>query len=170
MSTQSIFAAAVIAISILPVLSALYFVRRQRFEFAAAFLAFVLITAITITATNRLGIHHISVLGFPAILIVASLVVRKRVMVILTLYNVLCAAWLVFGELSGAYTPTVLLRSVPGDFFSASIILILTAVMVRLISETLLRLEPRGITVLTQPNLPAVHGPAFDRSSAEPAR
>ncbi|MEP7136850.1 MAG: PAS domain S-box protein [Chloroflexota bacterium] len=139
LSTHNILAAIVIAISILPVLASFYFIRRQRFEFAAAFLAFVLITAITITATNGLGIHHISVLGYPVILIVASLVIRKRLMVILTLYNILCAAWLVFGELLGAYTPTILVKSVVGDFFSVSIILILTAAMIRLVSETLVQ-------------------------------
>jgi len=139
MSTHSIIAAIVIAISILPVLASLYFVRRQNFEFAATFLALVLITAITITATNGLGIHHISVFGYSTILIVASLVVRKPVMVILTLYNILCVAWLVFGELFGAYTPTVLVKSVAGDFFSTSLILVLTAVMVRLLSDTLFK-------------------------------
>ena len=58
-------------------------------------------------------------------------------MVILTLYTIGCVAWLVFGELSGAYTPAVLVQSVPGDFFSAPLILILTALMVRLLTETL---------------------------------
>src|SRR4030095_692549 len=45
----------------------------------------------------------------------------------------------VFGELSGAYTPTTLVHTVAGDFFSVSVILIVTAIMVRLLSETLFR-------------------------------
>ena len=121
----------------LPVLASLFFVRKQKFELAAVFLAIVLITLITIIATNDLGVHHISVLGYPTVLIIASLVIRKRTMVMLTIYTILCVAWLVFGELLGAYTPAPLLHSVPGDFFSISLIIILTAVMVRLITESL---------------------------------
>lgn len=139
LSAGNTFAAALIAIAILPVLAAVYFIRRQKFERAAMFLAFVLLSLCTLIATYELGIHHISILAYPAILIIASLVMRKRIMALLTLFAIGCAAWLVFGELSGAYTPKVLERSVPGDFFSVAITLIVTAVMVRLLSETLFK-------------------------------
>ncbi len=124
-------------LSTLPVLFSLYFVRRRMFEPAAAFIAVVLMTSITFTATNGLGIHHPGVLGYGAILIVASLVTRTRTLLVLLGYNLLCAAWLVFGELLGWYIPGRLVRSVPGDFFTVTIILILTAVMVRMITETM---------------------------------
>ena len=137
MSTNSVFAATVIALSLLPVLASLYFVRRAMFETAAAFLAIVMSTAITIIATRGLGIHHLSVLGYPVVLIVASLVTRKWTMLLITLYTILCAAWLVFGELLGAYTPGVLVHSVPGDFFSVATILIITSIMVRRVTEVL---------------------------------
>ena len=71
------------------------------------------------------------------------MVTRKRTLAFLTLIAVGCAAWLVFGELSGAYTPHVLVRSVPGDFYTVSITLILTAVMARLITETLFQSNHR---------------------------
>src|SRR4026208_1940582 len=48
MSTNSVFAATVLALSLLPVLASVYFVRRAMFETAAAFLAIVMSTAITI--------------------------------------------------------------------------------------------------------------------------
>ena len=139
LSTNDTFGAVLIAISILPILASLVLVRRQKFELTAICLAFLLITMITLIATKGLGVHHISLLGYPAILIVASLVTRKRIMVIITLYNILCVAWLVFGELSGAFVPTVLVRSVVGDFFSVSIIVILTAIMAGLITHSLFR-------------------------------
>jgi two-component system sensor kinase FixL len=137
MSTHSVFAATIIALSLLPVLASLYLVRLAMFETAAAFLAIVMSTAITIIATKGLGIHHLSVLGYPIVLIVASLVTRKWTMLVITLYTILCVAWLVFGELSGAYTPGILVHSVAGDFFSVATILIMTAVMVRRITEIL---------------------------------
>lgn len=121
------------------ILSAFFFIRNQNFEVAAVFLAIVLFLLITLIATTGLGIHHLSNLGFPTILIVASLVTRKRTMIFLTLFAVGCTAWLVFGELSGAYTPGPLTRSVPGDFFTTMVVLIATAFMVRFLTEALFR-------------------------------
>ena len=121
------------------VLFVFFFIRKQLFETAAVFLAMVLFLLITMIATAGLGIHHLSNFGFPTILIVASLVTRKRTMVFLTLFAVGCAAWLVFGELSGAYTPTTLTNSVPGDFFTTAIVLVIDAFMVRMLTETLFR-------------------------------
>jgi len=131
--------AGILALGLLSTLASIYFIRHQKFELTAAFLAVLLITLITLIATRGLGVHHLSVLGYPAILIVASLVTRKRTMAFIILFNLLCVAWLVFGELSGAYTPTTLVRSVNGDFFSVSIVLIVTAIMVRMISEAMFR-------------------------------
>lgn len=113
------------------------FISRKEFEKAAIFLALILFLMITIVSTSGLGIHHISNFGFPAILIVASLVIRKRTLVFLTIFSIACVAWLVFGELLGLYTPHILERSVPGDFFSVTIMLIATSIMVRLLTESL---------------------------------
>jgi hypothetical protein len=133
------FASTLLLAGTLPVLAGYYLVSRQKFEITAVFLSVVLILLNTVLATQSLGIHHISVLAFPAILIVASLVTRRQTMIFLTAFTVACLAWLVFGELYNFYTPGILVRSVVGDFYSASIIIILTAVMVRVLSETLFR-------------------------------
>lgn len=122
-----------------PVAATYYLVRRQQFELAAVFLSVVLILINTMLATNGLGIHHISVLAYPAILIVASLVTKKRTMIFLTAFVIICVGWLVFGELNFLYTPAILVNSVPGDFFSASLIITLTAIMIRILSEMLFR-------------------------------
>ena len=137
------FGVTAIAVGFLPVLASAYFVHRQKFEWAATLLAIILMVLITVLATNSLGIHHISNFAFPVILVIASMVMRKRVMAFLTLFAIGCVAWLVFGELSGAYTPSTLVRSVPGDFFTASVIIILTAAMVRLITESLFQTNTR---------------------------
>ena len=133
------FAAMMILVGSAPVAATYYLVRRQKFEHAAISLSVVLICINTILATNGLGIHHISVLAYPAILIVASLVTKKRTMFFLTALAVVCIGWLVFGELGSLYTPTTLVSSVPGDFFSASVIITLTAVMIRILSEMLFK-------------------------------
>jgi len=138
MAKDTLFAI-IIASSIPPVLAVFFLARRNRFELSAVLLAIILLSMLTAGATTGLGIHHLSNLGFPAIMIVASLVTKKRTMVLLTLYAVGCAAWLVFGELSGAFTPATLGRSVPGDFLSAAVVIVLTAFMVRLLAEALFK-------------------------------
>lgn len=139
LSTNDTLAAALIAFTLILVLASVYLVRRQKFEITTILLTVLLITMVTINATMDLGVHHLSVLAYPVILIVASLVVQKRTMVFLTAYNIICVAWLVFGELNDLYTPSTLERSVVGDFFSVSMILILTALFVRLLAEALLK-------------------------------
>lgn len=121
------------------ILCIFFFIRKQYFETAAVFLAMVLFLLITVIATAGLGIHHLSNFGFPTILIIASLVTRKRTMAFLTLFAIGCTAWLVFGELSGTYTPAKLISSVTGDFFTTAIMLVINAFMVRLLTETLFR-------------------------------
>ena len=137
LSKNNTLSAAFIAVGILPVLLTLYFVRYKKIEWAFIVLALILISLMTILATNGLGIHQVSNLAFPAVLIVASLVARRRTMVFLTLCTVACLAWLVFGELAGAYTPTIIVKSSAGDFFSASLAILVAAFMSRLLTETL---------------------------------
>jgi len=84
--------AALLAIGMLPVATSIYFIRHRQFEISAVFLSVVIIALITLVATRGLGVHHISIMGYPAILIVASLVSRKRIMVFITLFNILCVA------------------------------------------------------------------------------
>ncbi len=143
LTTNSILTAAIIVISILPVLATFFFIRRRKFEQAALFLALDSLFATTLIATDGLGIHHISSFAYPTILIVASLVTGRRTMVFLTLFTIACVAWLVFGELAGAFTPKVLNRSVPGDFLSAAVIIAITAFMVRFLSEVVLHTNRR---------------------------
>ncbi len=137
LSTGNMQAVKFILVCILLVAAPVFMIRSGNVEGAVSVLAVILISLLTVLATIGLGIHQISNLGYPVILIVASLVTRKRAMVFLTLFAVGCAAWLVFGELSGAYTPGGLVRSVPGDFISVAGALLVTAFMVRLLTETL---------------------------------
>jgi diguanylate cyclase (GGDEF)-like protein/PAS domain S-box-containing protein len=129
--------------SLLPVLLAIHLVHQKKFESAAALLAVIMIILMTVLATLGQGVHNITILGLPAVLIVASLVARKRIMALLTAFCVVCMAWLVFGDVYGLYSPNIFTHSVPGDFFSVSMILIATAVMVRLLTESLFQSNSR---------------------------
>ncbi len=137
LSTDNAISAQFIAASVPLVLASFLFIRREKFEWAAISLAATLISLLTVLATFGQGIHQISNLGFPVTLIVASLVTRKRTMVFLTILTIGCVAWLVFGELTGLYQPAPLVRSVPGDFVSVSIIVLITAFVSRFLMGNL---------------------------------
>jgi diguanylate cyclase (GGDEF)-like protein len=131
---------AVILAAALPlILIGFYLISKSQFETAAIFLAVILFSLITIVGTLDLGIHNLSSFAFPAILIIASLVIHRRALAILTIFAIACVAWLVFGELAGLYTPSPLAHSVAGDFFTMTIMLIATTVMMRFITEALFR-------------------------------
>ena len=55
----------------------------------------------------------------------------------LVIFEVICIAWLVFGEIYGFYKPSTLEKSVPGDFFTVALAVIGTTIMVRLLTESL---------------------------------
>jgi len=139
LTNQNNLQALFLAITLPLVLLVFPLITRKRFEVAATFLAVVLLLTLTIIATTGLGIHHLTIFGFPAILIVASLVIRKRTLIFLTIFAIACAAWLVFGEIGGLFTPLPLEHSVPGDFFSVATILIATAFMARFLTEALFK-------------------------------
>ncbi len=81
LSNANITEAILTGLFILPGLLSLYLIHRQKFEGAAAFMALIMISLMTLLAIRGQGIHNISILGFPAVLIIASLVTRKRTMV-----------------------------------------------------------------------------------------
>lgn len=133
------FGAILRIIYMLPILASLYFVRRNRIEASATMLAFVLLTMITIVATYGEGIHEVGVVAYPSVLIFASLVIRKRILALLTAYGVACVAWLIFGETHQWYIPANSIRVSIVDFFIFALVLVFTGFMVRLLTEALFR-------------------------------
>jgi PAS domain S-box-containing protein len=130
--------ALIISVGLLPAAAAFLLILRDRLEASAILLALTLFAVLTALATTGLGIHHVSNVAFPVVMVISSMVTKKRTLVLLAAAAVGCVAWLVFGELAGAYTPKVLTRSVAGDFFSVSLVILSTALVARVVSETLL--------------------------------
>jgi diguanylate cyclase (GGDEF)-like protein len=137
LSNRNIFEAISLTVALPLVLFAFFFIKRKQFEITAVFLAIILFLLLTFISTSGLGVHSLSNFGYPAILIVASLVMRKRTLVFLTIIAITCVAWLVFGELAGSFKPDTLVKSVPGDFFTLAVMLIATSFMSRVLSESL---------------------------------
>jgi len=84
--TDKILSAIFIAVSLMPILASLVLIYFKKFESTSILLAVTLLSLMTLLATTGLGIHQISNLAFPAILIIASLVTRKRTLAFLTLF------------------------------------------------------------------------------------
>ena len=148
--SDRLHAAIIIGVCILPVLASRVLIHRGWFEMAAVLLAIVLISMITVVATYGEGIHHISVLAYPPVLIVASLVIRERIMVFLTLYIVACAAWLIFGAAYGLFTADLPQPAMPGDFVIVAVILIATAFMVRILTQSMFQNSLRVLDELNE--------------------
>jgi signal transduction histidine kinase len=143
-------AAIILGVCTLPVLASRVLIHRGRFEMTAILLAIVLISMITVVATKGQGIRHIIVMAYPPVLIVASLVVRKRIMVFLTLYSIACAAWLFFGAAYGLFTAHLPQPAVLEDFVIVAVILIATAFMVRLLTEAMFQNSLRVLDELNE--------------------
>ncbi len=137
-SNGDLLTAGIVLAAILPVCSSILLVQREQFEWAVAFLAFILIMLITMVATLGLGIHHISSMAYVLILIIASLMVQRKTIIVLAVITIGGVAWLVFGEIAGLYTPSHLEKSVVGDFFSAAMIISASIILVRMLIRKLL--------------------------------
>ena len=136
LSNHDLLYAAIIAASIPLAVVALVLARRGRFAASTVLMALTLFASLTTLATKGQGIHHLSNIGLAAVMIIVSMVARKRTVVALTVLAIGCAAWMVFGELAGLYVPQPLVHSVPGDFFSVAVIIIITAVVARVLTES----------------------------------
>jgi two-component sensor histidine kinase len=134
-----------LALSAMPVAAALALIRAGRLEPAGAIVALDLVLSVTALASFGLGVHDVSLISFPVAMVLASLLVRPLLVGALGLVAVGCLAWLVFGELAGLYAPVPLVRSIPADFFSTSILTGMAAaaglVLVRSLVRTRRRLD-----------------------------
>jgi PAS domain S-box-containing protein len=97
--------AVIVGIGMIPILIASALTQRGRVEAAGFLIASSLTVSITALATNGEGIYDIGVMAYPAILIIASLILRKNAVLYLTALIVACTAWLVLGAIYGLYQP-----------------------------------------------------------------
>lgn len=121
---------------ILIVLAALLLNRRGRTETAGSLIAISLTGMVTMLGTAGAGIRDIGIIAYPAILIIASLILRRNTSLLLTVFILACLAWLVFGEIYGWYQPLTTVSTQTRHFLITAIVIILTAFAVQTISLT----------------------------------
>ncbi len=127
----------VTTLSLIPILFAFELNRRGRIQSAGNILAITLILMVTGLATAGQGIHDIAIMAYPPILLIASLILRKRSIILLTILTIACTGWLVFGQLYAVYQPLSPYPLSGQEFFIASGILLITAFFVHLLSNTI---------------------------------
>jgi len=125
----------VIAGTILSILTAMELNRRNHTEISGGIIALVLTIMLTIMATLGQGIHDIGIMAYPSILIIASLILRKEIIIYLTVLMIACNGWLIFGENYGVFEPVYPDQGNLRHFIITISILVITAVAVQLISN-----------------------------------
>jgi diguanylate cyclase (GGDEF)-like protein len=114
-------------------------------------LIFVLITLVTVTVavTFGQGIHDIGIIAYPMIIVVVSLILKRREYFIISTITLGALAWLVFGELFGIFTAKPITTPIGADFIVVAVIFLIAVVVVDSVAENLrrnLRLANQEIT------------------------
>lgn len=128
--------AIILALGTLPILLSIGLVYRKYIHEAGTIIAVSLTILVTILATIGHGIYDIGTMAFPAILIIASLVLRKNTVIYLTGLILVCNGWLVLGATYSLYQPIYPQQTNGRQFVIASLILIITMGAVYILSNT----------------------------------
>lgn len=128
--------AVITALSLIPIMAVLELTRRGRNHMAGVLLAVALLLMVTALATVGQGIHDIGIMAYPSILLIVSLIIRRKSFILLTALTLVCTAWLIFGETYGFYKPDPPPYVYTPEFLIVSGILLVTAFFIQLVSNT----------------------------------
>ena len=132
----------VIIISVLIVSSvieavALFLVNRGRLTLAKVFVPVVLVLAITIIAWSADSMHSISIVAYPLIIIVATLLQGKRSLVVTTPLAVLAVAFLGIMDMAGLSTSPMRVNTDLEDILTGMVLVAASAAILNLLIERL---------------------------------
>jgi diguanylate cyclase (GGDEF)-like protein len=104
-------------------------------------LIFVLITLVTVTVavTFGQGIHDIGIIAYPMIIVVVSLILKRREYFIISTITLGALAWLVFGELFDIFTVKPITTPIGADFIVVAAIFLIAVVVVDSVAENMRR-------------------------------
>jgi hypothetical protein len=89
------------------------------------------------TATVGQGIHDYVVMAYPTIIIIASLITRRRGFILLCLLTIVSISWLVFGETAGLFVVHPITPPDWADFLIMLSILMVAALVVNLLVKNM---------------------------------
>ena len=146
---------AVTGVGILPILAAFEIARRNHIEVAGSIISFTMTLMVTVLATIGQGIHDLAIMAYPGILLIASLILRRKITMILTALMITCCGWLVFGEMYHLFQPVYPDPANARFFIIAAAVLVITSLIVQLLSD------------LVQKNLTATRLELLERKKVE---
>jgi len=126
----------VLLLGMIPILLTLGFLYYGYLELSGVLIAISLTITITILATIGQGAYDIGTMAYPAILIFASLILKRNTVIYLTSLVILCNGWLVFGAIYGFYQPIYPNQSFPRQFVIISLIIVITMTAIYILSTT----------------------------------
>jgi GAF domain-containing protein len=109
--------------------------RRRQVAAASLLTTLALLAVVTIVVTGGQGIHDVSIVVYPAIITLASLLLRRRPFIVLSLLTIASIGWAVFGPMAGRFIPMPFLPGQASDFVVVSLVLGLTALLVYYLAD-----------------------------------
>jgi diguanylate cyclase (GGDEF)-like protein len=94
------------------------------------FIGVSVLVIVTVGATFGQGIHDISIMGFPVIVLIASLLMNRLGFIVLSFLSAASLGWLVYGEAHGLFVPHSTLPPSLADFIIMASILVVAALIV----------------------------------------
>ena len=105
---------------------------RKHLGASSFFIGLSTLVIVTLGATLGQGIHDISIMAYPVIILIASLIMRRLGTILLFLLSAASIGWLIYGEASGLLIPHPTLRPSLADFLIMATILAVAALIVNL--------------------------------------
>jgi len=126
-----------LSIGIILILFSLRFFRKTRLRAAVLSLTLFLMLQITIIAVFGQGVRDLAVLGFPALLFIASLLLTKNDYFITVLFSLFCILVITIGPVIGIYTPKPPPAPSVIDFIIVSVITSMAGIISYLITAAM---------------------------------
>ena len=110
-----------------------------RLNACSFFIGFTTLAVVTLGASLGQGIHDISVMAYPVIILVASLIMHRSISILIAALSAVSVGWLIYGEAHGLLVPRHTTVPSLADFFIMVSILAVAAVVVNMQANTMAR-------------------------------
>ncbi len=118
-------------------LVAFWLLRRGRVTAASLVVLVTLLLVQSYLLILGLGIHDLAIVLSPILIILASLLLDTRVFTVFIFLHILSLAFIIFGEVAGWYHPPISGVTSWVDFVTLTVIVVITAVSMRLLTQNL---------------------------------
>ena len=92
-----------------------------------------LFIAVTYSAINANGLHDLSMLGFPTVIVVGALLLRKRSILITTPIAVICVEIVAFADITGITKSDMAQKTDAADALIAGVLVIAISALLQLL-------------------------------------